>query len=215
MRVLSLVLILAATPALAQQPASDPIGALLEQPAQPTPELEEPDTAAEQGPGPEIEPDPTVALPPTPQPYVPPPAPPRLERPVHITETGKSPDAPPTVNDLAYESRIRSSMASAQGFQGPLDGGWTLASSEGDLYAFQLVDRGSGAVEGAWRDVRRPGALEGSGFLDQVERVGGEVTLRFDSGARVATLQASADGRWTGELMDGAARKPVTLRRRN
>ena len=43
-----------------------------------------------------------------------------------IDETGKSPDGPPTVIDLTYESRIRGSAAASQGLQGPLDGGWTV-----------------------------------------------------------------------------------------
>ena len=98
--------------------------------------------------------------------------------------------------------------------QGPLDGGWTLAAAEGgDLYAFQLADRGNGVVEGAWRDLRKPGALSASGFVDQIDRVGGEMTLRLGPSV-VATLQASADGRWTGELAEDGRTRAVTLRRR-
>lgn len=124
------------------------------------------------------------------------------------------PPPPDPVTELAYDSRIRASAASAQSFQGPLDGAWTLsAEGVGALYAFQLVDRGAGPVEGAWRDVRRPGALEASGFVDQVERGDGAVTLRF-AGAKVATLRAGPDGGWTGELVDGGARRTVRLSRR-
>lgn len=146
----------------------------------------------------------------------PPPAPPPRPAPttpVHVDETGRSAEPPPTVADLAYDSRLRASSASVQGFQGPLDGGWTLASADAELYAFQLVDR-NGAVEGAWRDLRRKGALDASGFIDQVERVGGDVTFRFAGGARVAVLRALEDGRWTGELTEGERRLAVSLRRR-
>lgn len=130
--------------------------------------------------------------------------------PVNVDEVGRTPDGPPTARDLAYESRIRAAAASAQGFQGPLDGSWTLAGEGGDLYAFTLVDR-NGAVEGAWRDLARPGALQGSGFIDAVERTGAAMTLRF-AGVTVA-LTAGADGRWTGALEQGAQRRTVTLRR--
>lgn len=163
--------------AAAAQPApADPIGALLQRPAQSAPEEEEPAAPA---PPAEV------------RPYVAPPEP---------------------ISDLAYESRIRASMASAQGFQGPLDGSWTLAAADGALYAFQLVDRGDGVVDGAWRDLRRTGALGASGFFDLVERLGSEVVLRFD-GQHVATLRTSGDGRWTGDLDEAGQRRPVSLTR--
>src|SRR4051812_5098904 len=69
----------------------------------------------------------------------------------HVEDPGKLPEAPPTVPDLAYDSRVLSSAASAEQFQGKLDGGWTLsADGQGDLYAFELVDKHD-ALEGAWR----------------------------------------------------------------
>ena len=201
-RRLALVLALAAAPAHAQPPSADPIGDLLRDAP------EEPDEAAERGgpvpPEPVLRPAPPSAAPP----------PPRITRPVHVDETGRTPEGPPSVADLAYESRLRASSASAQGFQGPLDGGWTLAAAEGELIAFQLVDR-NGAVEGAWRDLRRKGALDASGFIDQVERVGGDVTFRFAAGAKVAVLRAGDDGRWTGELIEAGRSRAVSLRRSN
>lgn len=116
--------------------------------------------------------------------------------------------APPLAGP-AYESRIRASLVSAQSFQGPLDGGWRLAGPSGPLYDLQLVDRSSGAVEGAWRDLRRPGALTASGLVEAVEREGEAVRLRFDGG-KVAVLRPRANGGWAGDL-DGQA---VTLARR-
>ena len=131
---------------------------------------------------------------------------------MRIEETGRAPDGPPTAADVAYDSRLRASMASAQGFQGPMDGGWTLMAGERELYVLQLIDR-NGAVEGAWRDLRRPGALNASGFIDATERTGDDLTLRFAGGA-VAVLHG-ADGRWTGELTEASEKRAVTLRRRN
>ena len=188
--------LLAAAPAGAQ-PAGDPIGALLE-----TPSASARPAAVEVIPGPPA--------------YAPPPRPP-LTAPVQVDETGKSPDAEPTVTDLAYESRLRASSASAQRFQGPLDGGWTLAAAGSDLYALQLVDRGNGVVEGAWRDLRRRGALSGSGFVDQIETQAGDLTLRFTlaSGALVeAVLHAAHDGAWTGEFVEAGERRPARLSRK-
>ena len=132
--------------------------------------------------------------------------------PVRIEETGKSPDGPPTPADAAYDSRLRSSMASAQAFQGPMDGGWTLLAAGRELFVFQLTDR-AGLVDGAWRDLRRAGALDASGFFDQVER--SEGGLRFWIGERVVALRADGEGRWTGELTEGGTSLPVALRRRN
>lgn len=119
----------------------------------------------------------------------------------------------PTLSGEAYDNRIRASMAAAQGYQGPLDGGWTLRAADGELFALQLVDRGGGrAVEGAWRDLKHPGAPDGSGFIDEVQRAGGDVTLRF--GTKVAVLHAAEAGRFAGDLAEGERHQPVTLIRR-
>lgn len=186
------VLILAATPARAQP--SDPIGEILDQ-------AEEPETAPV-----EAEPEPVAPAAPAPAPRRP-----QLTAPVNVDEVGKTPDAPPTARDLAYESRLRAAAASAQGFQGPLDGSWTLSGAGGDLYSFKLVDKGQGAVEGAWLDLRRRGAPAASGFIDEVERVGSEMTLRF--AGVVVELQGQGDGRWSGGLQEAGQRRTVSLRR--
>lgn len=136
------------------------------------------------------------------------------EAPAPADATPPLPPAPTTrTQDMAYDNRIRASVASAQGFQGPLDGGWVLSAADGDLYALQLVDRGKGVVEGAWRDLRRPGAIGGSGFIEQVERVGSEMTVRLAEG-RTATLEGSANGRWRGELTEAGQTRTVDLKRK-
>jgi hypothetical protein len=198
---------LAAAPAHAQAPPADPSDVLL-RPLPKDADVEEPDTAAA---GSRVEPDPD--LPGGPQPYqryVPPPHP-TLTSPVFVNETGKNPDAPATPTEAAYDSRLRSSAASVQGFQGPMDGGWTLSAGGRPLYALQLVDR-NGAVDGAWRDLRRAGALDASGFFDIVERTDGDLTFRFTDGI-VAVLHARG-GAWTGELIEAGRREAVTLARR-
>ena len=209
----ALFALLTAAPAGAQP--ADPIGALLERtpapasPASPEADPEEPDTAAQPV---APEPEPAVALPSAPIPYAPRVARPQLTAPVFVDETGKTPDAPPTVNDLAYESRLRASFASAQSFQGPLDGSWTLTAADGAaLYALKLVDRGSAPPEGAWRDLRRPGAPAASGFVEEIRRDAGSLTLRF--GPAVATFTGGYGGQWSGELQEGGQRRPATLRK--
>jgi hypothetical protein len=197
--------VLAAAPAVAQPPPpADPIDALLRPPPKDA-DAEEPDTAST---GSVVEPDP--GLPAGPRPYVPPPRS-TLTSPVFVNETGKNPDAPPTPAEMAYDSRLRSSAASVQGFQGPLDGGWTLSAGGRALYAFELTDR-NGAVEGAWRDLRRAGALDASGFFEIVERTGGGLTFRFTDGV-VAVLHPDG-GRWAGQLTEGGRREAVSLTRR-
>ena len=198
---------MAAASGHAQAPPVDPIDALLSQPAKDA-DPDEPDTAAA---GPKTDADPTPLPASTAQPTPQPVQRSTLTRPVHLEETGKTSDGPPTSDDLAYDSRLKSSMASAQSFQGPMEGGWTLVAGGRELYAFQLVDR-NGAVEGAWRDVRRVGALDASGFIDQVERTDGAMTLRI--GALVVVLHANADGRWVGEITEAGRTQAVSLRRR-
>ena len=198
-------LLLGSVPALAQE--ADPIGALLEQ--APTPSPNDEDAAEAAGvPTTPPAPEPTAGLPTGPIPYSSATAAPsHLSSPVLLDERGRTPDAPPSVRDLAYESRLRSSFASAQGFQGALDGSFILSGPDGDLYALELVDRSRGELEGAWRNLRVPG----SGFLDDFQRTGGEVTLRF--GAAVATLTGNPTGGWTGELVEAGRRQSVSLKR--
>ena len=143
---------------------------------------------------------------------------PTLTAPVNVDEDDKTPEAPLNSLELGYESRLRSSFASAQGMQGPMDGAWTLRGSDGQqLYALQLVDKGGGGLEGAWRDPRRRGSTDASGFLADAQRVGGQITARFypspGAGGATLTLTPGGVGVWTGELSEGGARVPVTLRR--
>jgi hypothetical protein len=130
--------------------------------------------------------------------------------PVLIDDARRSPDGPPTAADTAYDNRLRSSMASARAFQGPMDGSWTLVAGPRELYRFQLADR-NGVVEGAWRDPARPGALEASGYVDQVERASDSLTLRF--GDQTVLLRIDGTGRLNGELKSAAGAEAVSLRR--
>ena len=131
--------------------------------------------------------------------------------PVHIEETGRSPDGPPTAADLAYDNRLRASMAATRSFAGPMDGGWTLSAGGRDLYVFQLTDR-NGAVEGAWRDPQRPGALDASGLIDQIERTEAGIMLRIAD--RLVALHLDADEQWVGNLAQAGRTEAVALRRR-
>jgi hypothetical protein len=96
-----------------------------------------------------------------------------------VDAPGKLPGPPPSAVDRAYDERLLSSAEAAESFQGPLDGAWTLrAEGRGDLYAFELTDKGD-HVEGAWRDLRRPRDPVASGFLEEARRARGGLRLRF------------------------------------
>jgi hypothetical protein len=124
------------------------------------------------------------------------------------------PSDAPAPSSEAYDNRIRQSFAAAESFRGPLDGGWTLsAAGEGQLYAIRFVDK-AGRLEAAWRDLRRQGALGASGFVDQVDRAGGRLTLSFSpaTGVRdVATLTPGSGGVWSGELDENGRKRAVSL----
>ena len=113
--------------------------------------------------------------------------------------------------DAAYDERLRSAMASAAAFQGPMEGAWSLNAGTRELFLLQLADR-SGVVEGAWRDPRRPGALEASGFIEQVERTASSLTFRISD--QIIALKVDAEGRLAGELTSAGSIEAVTLRRR-
>ena len=232
---IGLVALTAASAAQAQD-VVDPIGSILDQideetaetlgaPLAPTPApTPAPTTAAPTYPyapappaPPPIERPAAVSLPPA---YTPPPAPrrPLLSGPVTIDEYDKTPEGPLNAVERSYESRLRSSFASAQGMQGPMDGAWVLRARSGEtLYSFLLVDKGGGTLEGAWRDPRRRGTPEGSGFLVDIQRIGTQVTASFypRPGGGIATLMLNPGpgGEWSGDLLEGRDRTAVTLRR--
>lgn len=114
-----------------------------------------------------------------------------------------------------YELRVKGSIVAAQGLQGPLDGGWKVSDSEGStLYALQIVDPagGYGPVEGAWRDVRRPGAVGSTGLIESVERSGSDLVVRFSPRAgqsTVLTLSPAGSTRWSGNLYEAGANQTV------
>jgi len=227
----------------AAQAQEDPIGALLDKskspaaPAAPTPGPAPADampTSRDAPPpvtlpvtpptAPPVTPPPVAAAPPPPTPAAAAPSPPvtyvprptTLGEPTHLEETGKAPDGPPSPSDLYFESRVRASFAAAQGMQGPLDGRWVVRSIGADLFVLQLVDKNQGMVEGAWRDLRRKGATDASGFIEQVQRTGGELTIRIRPRPGDDPVQMSlhplGDG-WTGELIERGERRVVSLKR--
>ena len=129
-----------------------------------------------------------------------------------VDAPGKLPEPALSVPDLTYDARILSSAKSAESFQGPLDGGWVLGAARGgDLYRFQLSDA-HGRLEGAWRDLRRPGDPAASGFLDAAQRTPAGVTLRFaPPGEPPVTVALAPDLR--GETEQAGRRRAVSLRR--
>ena len=114
-----------------------------------------------------------------------------------------------------YEMRVKGSIAAAQNLQGPLDGGWRVTGPDGaQLYALQIVDKagGSGELEGAWRDVRRSGAVGSTGLIEDLRHDGDEMVIRFSpkgGQSSVLTLRQAGETRWSGELAENGASQPV------
>lgn len=146
------------------------------------------------------------------------PAAPQPTAPVFVDDYDRTPERPLNSVELGYESRMRSSFAAAQGMQGPLDGAWTVRSGAGQsVYTLLLVDKNNGRLEGAWRDPRRPGSRDSSGFLSAIQRIGTQLTASFypSAGAGVVslTLTPAANGDWSGELTEGGRRSSVVMTR--
>lgn len=150
------------------------------------------------------------------QPLEAPPAPssPPVPPPAAASATPSAADAAADARGLAYDARVRASFAAAESFQGPLDGGWTVAAAgRGDLFGLQLVDRRD-RLEGAWRDLRRRGP-QSVGLIEQASRTPDGATLTFlaEGGAPLTlSLRRTAAG-FAGALDEAGARTPVTLRR--
>jgi len=129
----------------------------------------------------------------------------------HVEDPRKLPEPPPSVTDLTYDSRVLSSAASAEQFQGPLNGGWVVGTGAGDLYALQLVDKRN-VVEGAWRDLRRKGNPAASGVLDQVLRTSTGLVVRFTpSGQQPVTVSLRPNLK--GELSQAGKVTAVAMRK--
>jgi hypothetical protein len=115
-----------------------------------------------------------------------------------------------------YEMRVKGSIAAAQNLQGPLDGGWNIAGPDGSqLYALQIVDKagGYGELEGAWRDVRRPGSVGSTGLIEDLRRDGSDVVVRFSpkgGQSSMLTLRPSGYERWSGELVENGVTQAVS-----
>jgi hypothetical protein len=205
-----LLLLALAAPALAQdEEEPDAIGAVLTNgqhpPAQAQPAGPPPNPMIPSGPPQAM---PSAAAPP------PPASAPRLE------QTGVSPDGPATFSDMAFENRIRQSVAAAQGLQGSLDGQWTLYDAGGrPLYIFMFIDPagGRGALEAAWRDPRRARGSDDLGVVDTLQHTGLSLTLNFvpRSGAppTAIQLQGQATGAWDGQMTEAGTALKVSLRR--
>ena len=110
-----------------------------------------------------------------------------------------------------YELRVKGSVAAAQNLQGPLDGGWRIAGADGaPLYALQIVDKagGAGELEGAWRDLRRPGSVGSTGLIEELRRDGDDIVVRFSprgGETSVLTLRPAGEARWSGQLAEDGA----------
>jgi hypothetical protein len=118
--------------------------------------------------------------------------------------------------DNVIDARVRASAEAAQGYQGQLDGAWTLVDGAGrPIYDFQLVERGE--LQGVFRDLRSPATPGDIGFIDSLTRDGAQLNLSFHpaaGGAAVTvTLGGGGAGAWAGALHEEGAVTSVRLRR--
>ncbi|KQV62080.1 MULTISPECIES: hypothetical protein [unclassified Caulobacter] len=138
-----------------------------------------------------------------------------LPIPPRESEDSAVPQGGSVTAEKVYEMRVRGSIAAAQNLQGPLDGGWRVTGPDGaQIYALQIVDKagGSGELEGAWRDVRRPGTVGSTGLIEDLRHDGGEVVIRFSpkgGQSSVLTLRQAGETRWSGELAENGASQPI------
>ena len=143
----------------------------------------------------------------------PPPAPPAAQ------PFGVRPPPQPRQTTEQYDETIRARARASQGLLGPMDGGWTLSSPDGQpLYRFQFVDRGIGLslAEAAWRDLRGSSGAAGSGVVALLSYDGAQLMLRFyQADAQdlvVVSLKPAGDG-WSGEMWRRGATEQVVLKR--
>ena len=126
--------------------------------------------------------------------------------------------APPSganPSSAAYDARIRQSYAAAESFQGRLDGGWIASARGRDVLQLQLVDKGKGQVEGAWRDLLAGAGLNASGLLDPTPVSSGALEASFarSDGMKFRLSLHTAGSQWAGRLWRGDEVFDVTLRR--
>ena len=160
---------------------------------------------------------------PAPVPVQPPQPPPAPTQPDTQAEEPQTAPAPDVIGEGAYaqqawEARLHAAYEDAEARQGPLDGSWRLTGADGDvLFEFVLSDPGVSSVTGAWRDLRRGGGADGSGFVSAVYRTADGVDVRFTETGQgsqtVLQVRPTADGRWGGELTEAGAVRSVIMTR--
>lgn len=211
MRAIVFSVVLAASPALAQQGPTTPAPPAVEAtPAAQVPPALDPlaDLIAQSGQDTDEEAAETASQPAAPK-----------HRPTLLPIPPPEPSTPepgaPLPAEKVYEMRVRGSIAAAQDLQGPLDGGWRVTEADGrQILALQIVDKagGAGTLEGAWRDLRRAGAVGSTGLIDDLQRDGEGLAARFsprEGETAALTLRPSPDGRWAGELVENGMTRAV------
>ena len=162
--------------------------------------------------------------PPTPAPTPDQPSPaPMPPQPDGQTEEPQAVQAPDSLGEgaaaqEAWEQRLHAAYDNAEARQGPLDGRWKINGQDGDeLFVLVLSDPEAGNLVGAWRDLRRGGGADGSGYLSMIERTADGIYVRFiEPGQGVDTvieLRLTADGSWGGELTESGAVRSVVMKR--
>ena len=138
--------------------------------------------------------------------------------------TGEEPTTAQPDQSNFGEAQVLAGVAAAETARGPLDGRWRVSLVDGQpLYVFQISDSGGvpdarsiEPIEGAWRDLRRPNALDASGVFAVVRRDQEQLSIVFYEGVgeEAETLRLDAAGQaWTGELVTAGTRSKVVMTR--
>jgi hypothetical protein len=160
--------------------------------------------------------------PPPPAPVTPAPAP-------SATEAAPPEPAPAQPPPPMGGAEVVGGFRAAEAARGPLEGRWRLRLGDGQpLYSFEISDSGGAPdaraaapqapqIEGAWRDLRHPDALDASGVLVVVKRDLGQLVILFYEGqppqSVTVTLEPVSPAAWSGELVAGDARIKVVMTR--
>jgi hypothetical protein len=126
-----------------------------------------------------------------------------LTAPVDIDAYRHSYETSPTDSTLAYDQGVDQAEISMDARMGPLDGRWRVRdAADAELMVLILVDRGDGAVEGAWR------SGGDDGLIPRTPLAGSDVTLQLGDGDALHLARTAAG--WTGALTTDGVTRPVT-----
>ncbi|MCV0414722.1 MAG: hypothetical protein K5831_07540 [Brevundimonas sp.] len=135
-----------------------------------------------------------------------------LTQPVVVGAYVGSYETSPSDAETAYDQGVAQAEITMDSRAGPLDGRWRVLDAEGrPLMSLALTDLGGGRrIEGAWRRLDPRVGRDDGGVAGPARTDGATTVVPVGTGA--LRLHASDKG-WTGVLVQGGQRRPVTVAR--